>query len=232
VTPSFDRGGRIAVYHSNRRVPYADALPPVKALYAQMVAEESRHSNWQKALAASTQLLAVASACEHLNATSGEIKAQFGHAVGVTHQAVDESDRSVEAIRQLGEAAQRIGSVIGLIARIAGNTNMLALNATIEAARAGTHGAGFAVVANQVKLLSQDTAKATGDISRTVEEMLRATEHAAAAIAAIGTSVKEVDANASSILVSLNEQVRATAEIANRISAVADQTRRMSSQQL
>ena len=63
---------------------------------------------------------AVAAACEQLNATTGEIKTQLGHAVGMTHQAVDESDRSVEAIRQLDDAAHSIGSGIGLIARTRG----------------------------------------------------------------------------------------------------------------
>jgi methyl-accepting chemotaxis protein len=171
---------------------------------------------------------AVAAACEELNATTAEIKTQLGHSVGMTHQAVDESNRSVGAIQQLGEAARRIESVVSLIARIARHTNLLALNATIEAARAGVHGAGFAVVANEVKVLSQDTAKATEDISRTVGEMLKATEDVTNAIGAIGSSVKDVDSSASTILVSLDEQVRATAEIADRITAVANQTRDMS----
>jgi methyl-accepting chemotaxis protein len=170
---------------------------------------------------------AVAAACEELNATTSVIKGQLGAAVDMTHCAVADSNRSVEAIQQLGEAARRIESVVALIARIARHTNLLALNATIEAARAGVHGAGFAVVANEVKVLSQDTAKATQDIVKTVEEMLAATEHASNAIASIGTSIKDVDTNATNILVSLDEQVKATGEIADRIGEVASQTRDM-----
>ena len=173
---------------------------------------------------------AVAAACEQLNATSAEIKSQLGHAVNMTHDAVAASDHSVGAIAQLGDAARRIEAVVSLIARIARHTNLLALNATIEAARAGVHGAGFAVVANEVKVLSQDTAKATEDIARTVEEMLAATEQVTQAIGSIGTSVKDVDTSASNILVSLDEQVKATGEIADRITDVANQTRDMNLQ--
>ncbi len=171
---------------------------------------------------------AVAAACEELNATTTEIKSNLGQAVDMTHTAVDESNRSAEAIARLGDAARRIESVVALIARIARHTNLLALNATIEAARAGVHGAGFAVVANEVKVLSQDTAKATQDIVKTVEEMLSATEHASNAVASIGESIKNVDTTATNILVSLDEQVRATGEIADRITDVANQTRDMS----
>ena len=60
---------------------------------------------------------------------------------------------------ELGDAATRIGEVIGLIQAIAGQTNLLALNATIEAARAGDAGRGFAVVASEVKSLAGQTAQ-------------------------------------------------------------------------
>jgi len=57
VTPSFDRSGRCVGYHSNRRVPYADALEKVKPLYARMVAEERRHTNLHTGMDASTRIL-------------------------------------------------------------------------------------------------------------------------------------------------------------------------------
>ena len=170
---------------------------------------------------------AVAAACEELNATTNEIRTHVSQTAAMTGKAVTASDQSVNAIAQLGDAARRIETVVGLIARIARHTNLLALNATIEAARAGVHGAGFAVVANEVKVLSQDTARATDEIATTVEEMLAATEHVTKAIGAIGGSVRDVDSNTSTILSSLEEQVKATGEISARINAVSDRTREM-----
>lgn len=57
VTPSFDLSGKHIGYHSNRRVPYADALPTVKGLYSKLCAEERRHSNKRIAIEASTRML-------------------------------------------------------------------------------------------------------------------------------------------------------------------------------
>ena len=57
VTPSLDPQGRVVGYHSNRRVPYADAIPKVEALYAQMLAEEQKHRERAAAVAASVAMV-------------------------------------------------------------------------------------------------------------------------------------------------------------------------------
>ena len=57
VTPTFDAAGRIIGYHSNRRVPERAAVASVDALYAQLLAEERRHSDWRQGMEASEQML-------------------------------------------------------------------------------------------------------------------------------------------------------------------------------
>jgi methyl-accepting chemotaxis protein len=166
----------------------------------------------------------VAAAAEELTSTVAAVSEQIRHSATIAAQAVSDAGRTDSIVQGLSGAAEKIGDVVKLITAIAGQTNLLALNATIEAARAGEAGKGFAVVASEVKALATQTAKATEEISRQVQEIRGTSSEAVAAIQGIAQVVQRIDSIAAEAARAIEQQGAATQEIAQGIAAAAEGT--------
>ncbi|PWC74843.1 methyl-accepting chemotaxis protein [Azospirillum sp. TSH64] len=173
---------------------------------------------------ASVNVDGAASAAHELSQSISEIARQVTESATIAAKAANEAERTDSTMRELNDAASRIGAVLDLISDIAGQTNLLALNATIEAARAGEAGKGFAVVASEVKQLASQTAKATEQIAGQIGAMQQATGEAVGAIRSIGQTIGRLNDIAASIAAAVEEQGAATSEIARNVQQAAGGT--------
>ena len=209
------------------------------------------------------QVNSVATASEEMSKTSSEIaqncvtavrssdaanhsvttgEAIIKQTITVMNRISDRVKESAEVIKSLGTRSDQIGQIVGLINDVADQTNLLALNAAIEAARAGEHGRGFAVVADEVRKLAERTSHATKEISDTIKAMQTETKKAVSSMeegvneVGIGTTeaaksgealaeilgqINKVAAEINQIAVASEEETATTNEIASSIQQIS-----------
>ena len=141
-------------------------------------------------------------------------------------QIKDKVDFSAKIVEEMGSQSDQIGKIVEAIDEIASQTNLLALNAAIEAARAGEHGKGFAVVADEVRKLAERTTKETQEIAGLIEEVQQTVS---SAVSAMLESTAEVESGfrqseeAGQALSSILEAVENTKQEVDAIKVEADE---------
>jgi methyl-accepting chemotaxis protein len=166
-------------------------------------------------------LQTIATSTEEMTSSIKDIAKNATEAAKVADSAMKTATETNAIVAKLGTSSAEIGQVIKVITSIAQKTDLLALNATVEAARAGEVGAGFAVVANEVKELAKQTANATEDISRKIEAIQADAKSAVAAIASISGVIGTVNDISGTIATAVEEQSATTTEMSRNVSEAA-----------
>ncbi|WP_416886320.1 methyl-accepting chemotaxis protein [Marinospirillum sp.] len=249
----------------NRLFEIAFQMTQSSRCLAQAAAEmhEASEATSQGAFEQSQASAGMAAALEELSASVDQIGDNASqahetslHAGQVAHQGAEAVYTSSQDIRHVAEAvkgsakrlhelealSKKIGQIVSTIRDIADQTNLLALNAAIEAARAGEHGRGFAVVADEVRNLAERTAVSTVEIADMVTQIQQQTDAAATemqrsvdqvevgvdqaraagdSVAAIEQSTKNVVQATEAIQQVLQEQALAAREVAQSVENIA-----------
>ncbi|WP_437179750.1 methyl-accepting chemotaxis protein [Pseudomonas azerbaijanorientalis] len=218
----------------------ADSLDQASKSLGEIAADSQNHSQQQ-----SQQMELVATAIHEVSYAVQEVARNAEHAANEVRQAEEQARRgqhnidssllqidqlsdtigqAVEVIQSLARESTQIGSVLEVIRAIAEQTNLLALNAAIEAARAGEQGRGFAVVADEVRLLAQRTQQSTAQIQDMIERLHGNSEAAVDVINASSQAARQTVEQAHQTAESLHQVLGALRNVTELNASIASAT--------
>lgn len=173
----------------------------------------------------------IARNCNIAAQSSDEARKVASEGMTIVHQTVSNirrhSSKTLEdanLIAKLGEETGKIDSIISTIQDIASQTNLLALNAAIEAARAGEHGRGFAVVADEVRALAARTGESTKEISEMISNVQSEVKVAGDSISQTVSQMEQIAGEAESIQSNLEVITQKVNEVNSQITQIATAT--------